>query len=63
MVRIYLGHCLGGNITSLLPQSAEEMRTKPNPLSEVDAWGIFKCLALGILAMDKRIEELCIEFR
>ncbi len=57
VVKIFLEYCPGGDLGQFIPGTLEAMREEPEPLSEMDAWGIFKCLAFGILAMDKRTED------
>ncbi|KAI9052629.1 hypothetical protein LZ554_003971 [Drepanopeziza brunnea f. sp. 'monogermtubi'] len=57
VIRIFMEYCPGGDLSQFVPMGLAAMRKKPEPLSEMDCWTIFKCLALGVLAMDKRTEE------
>lgn len=58
VVRIFLEYCPGGDLHQFVPARSEAIEQKLEPLSELDLWGIFKCLALGVLAMDKRSEDV-----
>ncbi|KAI6711357.1 hypothetical protein JHW43_006129 [Diplocarpon mali] len=60
VVKIFLEYCPGGDLNQFIPGRAGESRSTkiaPEPLSEMDAWAIFNCLALGVHALDRRSEN------
>lgn len=58
VVRIFLEYCPGGDLQQFLPNEATQVKEDKEPMSEMDLWGKFRCMALGILAMDKRTEDV-----
>jgi len=57
VVRLFLEYCPGGDLNQFIPSSLEATGNIPPPLEELDVWQIFHCLAVGLMAMDKKTED------
>lgn len=57
VIRLFLEHCPGADLTFLLEKQERKEKLPNNPLLEADIWAIFNCLALAVAVMDRGTED------
>jgi hypothetical protein len=56
VVQLFLEYCPGGDLDPFFPRTLEEVENPLPPLHEYHFWTLFHCMAVGIMAMDRRTE-------